>query len=312
MPTWSTTAVPRRRQFAYWREMICEAFLDLTPESRLRDGFHGRVSQQSLERLDLARIESQAQRVRRTEADIARSPQSGYYANLQIRGVGVTTQDGRVAVTHPGDLTLIDTARPFAFEFGADFQQLSLHIPDELLQPQLERSAPTATRISTVAGVGAAIRHALIAIDGGELAPRSAARLAVHTSGLLAVALGQPEPVSPTAQRHSRLLDAAIDDIDEHLDDADLSPVRTASRLGISVRLLHQVFAGHEQSFTGTVRRRRLDQAHRDLADPARAALRIIDIAADNGFADVTHFHRVFRQTYGYTPAQLRRDATRR
>jgi hypothetical protein len=61
MPTWSTATVPRRRQFAYWREMICEAFLDLTPESRLRDGFYGRVSQQSLERLDLARIESQAQ-----------------------------------------------------------------------------------------------------------------------------------------------------------------------------------------------------------------------------------------------------------
>ena len=52
---------------------------------------------------------------------------------------------------------------------------------------------------------------------------------------------------------------------------------------------------------------RRLDQARRDLTDPARAALRIIDIAADNGFADVTHFHRVFRQAYGNTPAQLRR-----
>jgi len=308
MATWSTATVPRRRQFAYWREMICEAFLDLTPESSLRDGFYGRVTQQPLDRLDLGRIESQAQQVRRTEADIARSPHSGYYANLQIRGVGVTTQDGRVAVTHPGELTLIDTSKPFAFEFGDDFQQLSLHIPDDVLLPHLERPLPTATRIPTATGVGAAIRHALTAIDSGELTPRSAARLAVHTSGLLTVALEQPEPVGPTGRRHGRLLQAALDDIDEHLGD-DLSPVRTARRLGISVRLLHQVFTGHEHSYTGTVRRRRLDQAHRDLADPARAGLRIIDIAADNGFADVTHFHRVFRQTYGYTPAQLRRAA---
>jgi AraC-like DNA-binding protein len=88
-----------------------------------------------------------------------------------------------------------------------------------------------------------------------------------------------------------------------------LSPVRTAARLGISVRLLHQVFAGHEHSFTAVVRRRRLEQAHRDLGDPSRARLRIVDIAADNGFVGVTHFHRVFRQTYGYTPAQRRRDA---
>ncbi len=304
---WSTAGVVPVRQFSYWREMICEAFLDLTPESRLRDGFYGRVRQQPLERLDLARIESQAQRVCRTEADIARSPQSGYYANLQVRGVGVTTQDGRTAVTEPGDLTLIDTARPFSFEFGADFQQISLHIPEVLLRSQLERRAPTATRVSTATGVGAAIRHALTVIDGGELAPGSAARLAVHTSGLLAVALEQPEPAGPVSARHGGLLRAALDDIDEQLGDAGLSPARTAARLGISVRLLHQVFAGHDRSFSGTVRARRLDQARRDLADPARAALRIIDIAADNGFADVTHFHRVFRQAYGYTPAQARR-----
>src|SRR5215470_4050779 len=266
MATWSTATVPRPRQFAYWREMICETFLDLTPESPLRDGFYGRVSQQSLERLDLARIESQAQWVRRTEADIARSPHSGYYANLQIRGVGVTTQDGRVAMTHPGELTLIDTSRPFTFEFGDDFQQMSLHIPDDVLLPHLERPVPSATRISTATAVGAAIRHALTAIDGGELTPRSAARLAIHTCGLLAVALEQPQPVGPTGRRHGRLLRAALDDIDEHLA-KDLSPARTARRLSISVRLLHQVFASHEHSYTATVRRRRLDQAHRDLAD---------------------------------------------
>src|SRR4029453_17000148 len=108
--TWSTSDAPRPAQFAYWREMICEAFLDLSPVSPLRDGFRGRVSQQSLDRFDLARIDSQAQRVRRTEADIARSPNSGYYANLQLRGVGLTVQGDRSTVTRPGDLTVIDTA----------------------------------------------------------------------------------------------------------------------------------------------------------------------------------------------------------
>lgn len=309
MPIWSTADVLPRRQFACWREMICEAFLDLTPESHLRDSFRGRVTQQPLGRLDLARIDSQAQRVRRTEADIARSPRSGYYANLQVRGVGVTTQDGRTAVTQPGDLTLIDTARPFSFEFGADFQQLSLHIPADLLVSDLERRVPTATRVRTATGLGAAIRHALTAIDGGELAPGSASRLAVHTTGLLTVALEQPDPAGPTAKSHGGLLRAALDDIDAHLGDAGLAPARTAARLGISVRLLHQVFARHEHSYASTVRARRLDQARRDLADPARAGLRVIDIAADNGFADVTHFHRAFRRAYGCTPVQARGDA---
>lgn len=309
MPSWSTAGITGRQQFSHWREMICEAFLDLTPESSLRDGFYGKVTQRSLGRLDLARIDSQAQLVRRTEADIARSPQAGYYANLQVRGVGVTLQDGRSAVTRPGDLTLIDTARSFSFEFRADFQQISLHIPHDVLRPQLTEPAATARRVSTAAGLGAAIRHAMTAIGSPELAAGSAERLALHTTGLLAVALDQPEAVSPAARGHQALVEAALDDIDQHLGEASLSPKRTAGRLGISVRLLYQVFAGHDQSYAAAVRARRLDQARRDLADPARAALRIIDIAADNGFADVTHFHRVFRRAYGCTPAETRRAA---
>jgi AraC family transcriptional activator of tynA and feaB len=314
MPTWSTGAVPPKRQFTYWREMICEAFLDLTPESRLRDGFRGKVTQQSLGQLDLAQIDSQAQRVRRTVADITRSPKAGHYANLQVRGVCLTTQDGRTTVQHPGDIVVVDTARPFAFEFSDDFQQLSLHIPGQLLQAQLEQPIRTATRIATITGVGAAVRHALHAIDQGhDLAPAAAARLAVHTCGLLAVALDRPldrpVPAAVGVRRHGRLLDAALDDIDEHLADDDLCPTVTAGRLGISVRLLHQVFTGHVRTFTSEVRRRRVEQAHRDLRDPARAALRITDIAADAGFADVTHFHRAFRDRYGDTPAQVRRAA---
>jgi AraC family transcriptional regulator, positive regulator of tynA and feaB len=310
MPTWSTGAVPRKRQFTYWREMICEAFLDLTPESRLRDGFRGKVTQQSLGLLNLARIDSQAQRVRRTVADIARSPRAGHYANVQVRGVCLTTQDGRATVQHPGDIAVINTSRPFAFEFSDDFQQLSLHIPGQLLQAQLEQPIRTATRIATTTGVGAAVRHALHAIDlGHHLEPAAAARLAVHTCGLLAVALDRPVPAAAGVRRHGRLLDAALDDIDEHLADDDLCPTVTAGRLGISVRLLHQVFTGHERTFTSEIRRRRIEQAHHDLKDPARAALRISDIAADAGFADVTHFHRVFRERYGDTPAQVRRDA---
>jgi len=90
------------------------------PDTDLRDGLRGQETQLSLGPHDLARIDSQAQRVRRTDADIARSPKSGFYANLQERGIGLTTQGGRTAVTDSGDITLIDAGRPFAFEFNGD------------------------------------------------------------------------------------------------------------------------------------------------------------------------------------------------
>ena len=64
---------------------------------------------------------------------IARSPRAGYYANLQLRGSCRTVQDGRAAVTQPGDLTVVNTERPFAFELSDDFAQLSFYVPGQLL-----------------------------------------------------------------------------------------------------------------------------------------------------------------------------------
>jgi AraC-like DNA-binding protein len=309
--TWSTLAAPRAGQFAYWRELICQAFLDLTPESDLRDGFTGMVTQWPLGELNLARIDSQRQRVRRTEADIARAPQAGYYANLQVRGTSAMRQDGRMAVLRPGDIAVVETDQPFAFEFGTDFRQLSLYIPGRLLEAQVCGQVPTATRLDTATGVGAAVRHAMVALTRSPLAAGSAARLATLASGMLAVAMDPipgagPDGAEPDRARSDRSYRAALADIEEHLADDDLSPVATARRLGVSVRWVHRLFAGRERSYAGTVRRLRLETAWRDLQDPARAHLRIIDIAADAGFGEVTSFHRAFRREYGRTPAQVR------
>src|SRR4051812_12641366 len=199
--------MPKPAQFAHWRELICEAFLDLTPESQQRDGFAGQVTQFGLggpsaarsnpgalsnlgapsvakrsslggpppgessdgepdadrtgAEVAIARIQSQAQRGRRTPRDIGRIERSGYYANLQVRGESLMSQGGRSTVLRPGDLAIVDTTEPFTFGFRDNFLQLSFHIPQELLHAQAEQSVPTATRISTATGIGAALRHAL-------------------------------------------------------------------------------------------------------------------------------------------------------
>jgi hypothetical protein len=186
--TWSTLTAARAGQFAYWRELICEAFLDLTPESDLRDGFAGVVTQWPLGGLNLARIDSQRQRVHRTRRDIDRAPRGGYYANLQLRGTSGMRQGDRVTALRPGDLAVVATDEPFAFEFGTDFRQLSLFIPGPLLDAQAPGGVRTATRLGTATGVGAAVRHAMVAVTRPELAPASAVRLATLAGGMLGVA----------------------------------------------------------------------------------------------------------------------------
>jgi AraC family transcriptional activator of tynA and feaB len=281
--------------------MICEAFLDLSPESPLRERFAGTVTQWPT---GIARIGSQHQRVRRTAADIARAPRAGYYANLQLHGSSLMRQAGRTALLAPGDLAIVYTDEPFEFEFGTDFTQLSLFVPGRGLPAP---GNTTATRVTTTSGAGAAARHAMTAIAGDTLAPRSAARLAALTGDLIAVALTTALTTAESAAtpRDAR---AAIADIEEHLADDDLSPTTTAHRLGISPRTLHGLFANQERSYAGTVRRLRLELALRTLRDPARAHLRVIDIAAEAGFGDIASFHRAFRREFGRTPASVRRS----
>ena len=55
--TWSTLTTTRAGQFTHWRELICEAFLDLAPETDLRAGFAGVVTQWPFGDLSLARID---------------------------------------------------------------------------------------------------------------------------------------------------------------------------------------------------------------------------------------------------------------
>jgi AraC family transcriptional activator of tynA and feaB len=308
--TWSTLSATPTRQFAHWRELICEAFLDLTPESDLRDGFTGIVKQVPLGPLNLARIDSQRQHVHRTARDIARAARGGYYANLQVRGVSRMSQGGRVTLLRPGDIAVVDTTAEFTFDFPEDFRQLSFFVPASLLEPEAAGAVRTATRIDTGTGVGAAVRHALQALMSSRLAPESATRLATHTAGLLAIALDSSVGAAEEV-RSPRSYAAALADIEEHLADEDLSPAATAHRLGVSVRWLHALFAGHDRTYAATVRRLRLEQVWRHLQDPARDQLRIIDLAADAGFGSVASFHRMFRREFGSSPAQIRAASRR-
>ncbi|MEV6926399.1 helix-turn-helix domain-containing protein [Dactylosporangium sp. NPDC051485] len=292
---WSTREAAPREQFAYWRELICAAFLALTPESDLRGGFTGDVTQWPLGALHLARITSQRQTVRRTRADIERSPVRGYYANLQVRGTSLMAQGDRVTLLHPGELGLVGTDAPFRFEFGGDFQQLSFFVPLDLLPGPV----PTAAALDTRAGVGAAVRLALESVPTA----RRPERLAFHAAGMLGVAL---EPTILDPVRAPRTHRAAVQDIEDHLADDDLAPAATARRLGVSVRLLHGLFAGRPESYAATVRRLRLAKAERDLRDPALSHLRVIDVATEAGFVNVASFHRAFRRAFGRTPSELR------
>ena len=57
---------------------------------------------------------------------------------------------------------------------------------------------------------------------------------------------------------------------------------------------------------TDTIRRQRLEACRRELRDERRRHVAIATISARWGFADPSHFSRVFRSEYGMTPQEWR------
>jgi AraC family transcriptional activator of tynA and feaB len=106
----------------------------------------------------------------------------------------------------------------------------------------------------------------------------------------------------PTLAR--ALVRAARELADQRLAHPELTPGMLARELNVSVRTLSRAFASTSESVGAYVRRRRLEEARRELA----AGYTVTQVAARWQFADSSHFIRVFRKRYGHTPTEYSRS----
>ena len=303
MRSWQTDDVGRRDRFAYWREAVCEAFLDLRPETGNSTAFRGRIDAREFSTIGIARIEASAQRVVRKPTDDLRWS----YLNFQASGTGLARQGNKSVKTHPGDAVIVRTDRPYELAFDGDFVQYSLRLPSALL-PLAEEPI----HLRQASGAGQAV-GALLSLTFPEY-PRDDTP-SDPVDDWLETALIDLVAAATAKHRWGRQRNALetwtmiSNDIDRHLRSPLLTPSATASRVGLSLRGLHERFENRDRSFASEVRHRRLVAARRQLIADSDGALRILDIAISCGFSDLSHFHRVYRAEFGVTPGATRRHA---
>lgn len=146
---------------------------------------------------------------------------------------------------------------------------------------------------------------ALMEATAAELTPAGA--LAAHgalielVKGAATQRVDGAEPLLAPA-----LAGAARDLVEQRLADPDLSPSALARQLHVSVRTLQRAFATGGESLSAYIRRRRLEQARRELtARTAGIKPSVTELAAHWQFADSSHFIRAFKRQYGQTPGAL-------
>lgn len=306
----TTDGVDARDRLDFWNHAVCDAYVRLSCDTPTGDVV-GDIRIDTLATLQLSRVGSTAQRVRRTPSLIAAAAEDYFLVSIQTEGAGRVTQDGRDAVLAPGDFALYDSTRPYELRFDGAFAQFVLMLPGATLRSQL-RGAPdlTARRVRGSRGAGHLMIEMIrtLATDIAVLEPAAAAAVAQGVEHILVAGLSSlvAEVSEPTLRARREQIKACAR---ARLRDPGLSVASLAAQLHTSVSTLHRAFAGEPHSLTEWIWAQRLDAVRTELCRPASRHRTIGDIALSWGFADASHFSRVFRARFGRTAREVRRTA---
>jgi AraC-like DNA-binding protein len=130
-----------------------------------------------------------------------------------------------------------------------------------------------------------------------------------HVYDLVSLVLGAVGDVRQAAEeggvRMARRA-AILRDIERLSADPALTANVVAGLLGITPRYVHLILEETGKTFSELVLERRLERAAALLRDPAWRERKIVDIAAEAGFTNLSYFNRSFRRRFGDTPSGVK------
>ncbi|WP_329376479.1 helix-turn-helix domain-containing protein [Streptomyces sp. NBC_01351] len=256
---------------------------------------------------------------RRTPALIRQGDPEQYQLGLVTRSPMWMSQRRNESGLVVGDMMLWDTSYPW--EAGAPsgvgemVRAVILQLPKSALPlPAGKVERLLAQRIPGERGMGAILSRFIgtLGAHAAECGPHELARLGTIALDLATACLAQHVDAYDALSGEVR--DQALRErinafIDDNLDSTELTPQAIASRHHISLRRLHLLFRGQPESVAASVRRRRLERCAAELVRPGGHARPVHAIAARWGFTNAAVFSRAFREAYGLTPTELRRQA---
>ncbi len=305
--TYKTDTVSAPKRFNYWQKAACDAFLPLEAE-RVDDGqFSGCIQVVHAGGIGVSSIKADKQIIRRSRRHIQKSEASSLIFICQTSGFGTVRQDCQDVKLKEGDITFVDSDRPYEFKFDAMFEQAVLQVPKQVF---LERCrwlvgvAPIKLDGSNPLAQLVQVNLKTLLEVGGALPVNTRPMVFNNVINLLSTALGQafgetpPEASEPTLMHIQRAKHYII----QNLKERRLCPDGIAHACDISPRYLRALFAEEGQTVSAWIRTQRLESARMELERTSNISAPINQIAYRWGFSDYTHFCRLFKATYGMSP----------
>src|SRR5689334_10054551 len=110
---WSTRPRLPDQPFGSWADDLAAAFVRLEPRRIADLPFEGTISRVDAAPIQVSLVTATRHTVFRLASHITASTDDLCFVNLQLEGLGRTTQRDHEQISTPGDLALADTTEPF-------------------------------------------------------------------------------------------------------------------------------------------------------------------------------------------------------
>jgi AraC-like DNA-binding protein len=263
-----------------------------------------------LGRLSVLTVTTRRLTLRRTARLARLDAQPSVLLEMQRAGRRTVTQADRRAVLHPGDLSLLDTSRPYVSDNVDGTEQYCVRVPRaELALTDRALSGVAGLRLGPrdpVACLAASYLSRIVGDDRLAAQADLAAFEAATVELIRAVIATRVDDVPAREPVGNTLAYQIMEFIRQHLTDHDLTAAKIAQAHHISVRHLYTVLSRSGVVLGEWIRGHRLEGCRRDLARVGAHAQTISAVARHWGFDDATHFSRSFRNAFGMSPREWR------
>lgn len=303
----STIGLPDPQRVELWENHNAQALIGLGCRTLDNASLDATELNLQLPNLQFAHVAGNPHVVERTRHHIDANPADAVVLYFTLEGEAFFYHEDGCRILQPGQAVMYDADRPFMRGFSQGLKELALKVPRQVYAAVAGSSAPQMPQVfdfRSSDGPGSH-GHALARLMDSALRSRGAdaARTEATAVDLLTALVGGTGAAGPAAH-----FAAAGAFIERRLRDQNLSATRIAEGIGISERQLSRVFSAEGTSVAGFILKRRLDLAGSILTSRRGGRMSIGQIAQECGFSSQAYFARTFKERFGATPVQLRRQ----
>jgi AraC-like DNA-binding protein len=309
----STKGMKEKDRFSYWREAVCDAYVQLGCESEATEAFHGGLVLERLPGISVSTVFSDPLTVNRRKKDIARSNDDCFLLSVQLKNKVCVVQRDCIAELEPGDFAIYSSTEPYQLLCPRSYKQLVFQFPKSDILARLPNcELLTARKVGTANEIGRFVSGSLVDFSRIIGNADEVVQHYIKDTVLDLIATGLASLANSTfelSQPEQHLILRAKSYIHANLSNPTLTRGLIARAMSLSVRRLSDIFAKEGTTITAYIRSMRLERIAQDLLNDLFHRQSISEIAFRWGFNNLQHFSKVFRNQYGMSPRDYRRHA---